>query len=29
VSVDGMSSYFVAGAWLAVFLVVFISPYLM
>jgi heme/copper-type cytochrome/quinol oxidase subunit 3 len=29
VSVDGLSSYFVVGAWIAVFLTVFISPYLM
>jgi cytochrome c oxidase subunit I+III len=29
VSVDGMSSYFVAGMWLIVYLTVFISPYLM
>jgi cytochrome c oxidase subunit I+III len=29
VDVDGLSSYFVAAAWLAVFLTVFISPYLM
>jgi cytochrome c oxidase subunit I+III len=29
VTVDGLSSYFVVAAWIAVFLVVFISPYLM
>ena len=29
VDVDGLSSYFVAGAWLAIYLTVFISPYLM
>jgi heme/copper-type cytochrome/quinol oxidase subunit 3 len=29
VDIDGMSSYFVAAAWIAVYLTVFISPYLM
>jgi cytochrome c oxidase subunit I+III len=29
VSIDGLSSYFVTAAWIAVFLTVFISPYLM
>jgi cytochrome c oxidase subunit I+III len=29
VEIDGMSSYFVAAAWIAVYLTVFISPYLM
>ena len=29
VEVDGFSSYFVIAAWVAIFLTVFISPYLM